>query len=292
LIQRLPITVLELHTVIQVIYAVIIYWGWWDKPLDVAIPIILPVADEDLNDVMEFLDIPPSSRNGNKPPFKRCPSRGVMIAYNFEFSKETADLGQPGEYPAFHCERRHRKPNLFQLFARAACDIGYMVGYNQNSSEFWCTVLAIINGAAHALAWTYYFPTEVERQFYHAACIGTGVFPFLMLLLVYNNGMDWHVVNFVYTERTSPSIYAWGFEIKKRWWKSGANLVNDKDRHRGVLKWLGSTGRWVVYSIVTVIIFLFLCSMYYLHLAPLFSVRRLEKDAYGTVEWAEMFPHI
>lgn len=36
--QELPITIIELHTVIQVCYTILIYVLWWDKTVDVVSP--------------------------------------------------------------------------------------------------------------------------------------------------------------------------------------------------------------------------------------------------------------
>lgn len=49
-IQNLPMTLLELHVLIHILIAAVVYGFWWNKQLDFAEPIILDIQYSDESD--------------------------------------------------------------------------------------------------------------------------------------------------------------------------------------------------------------------------------------------------
>lgn len=178
---------------------------------------------------------------------------------------------------------------------RADSDIGFTVAAHSNLAEIICTLLAIINGAAHALAWNSHFPSEVEQQIYRTACISSVACPVLLLAVVYDNGFEWFLLNFVYSRRSRSMFEEWKF------WRafelcvnSAKMVVRDRAHHKGLMKagWLGDTGRWLLLVIAIMCSVLYFAIMTVITIEPWLSVRELEKGSYDTVEWAEMLPHL
>ncbi|KAF8249157.1 hypothetical protein K440DRAFT_223437 [Wilcoxina mikolae CBS 423.85] len=81
--SRLPIPLLELHTIMHVLCAVLMYWFWWYKPLDVRYPIVLSLQQdiaEEIYSFVEFLDDgrPLSPSNGTDAPDEGGSDEGIQ----------------------------------------------------------------------------------------------------------------------------------------------------------------------------------------------------------------------
>jgi len=77
--SRLPITLLELHTIMHVLCAVAIYAFWWHKPMDVRYPVILHIEPALAAKIYASFD---GSHDYSPPPFETRtsePRQGEMV---------------------------------------------------------------------------------------------------------------------------------------------------------------------------------------------------------------------
>lgn len=214
-----------------------------------------------------------------------------MVGINYDFGTKNENFGAVGERPAFHSEYDNAdKPTFGQLFFRASWDVGLMVVVDHKGVEIITATLTIVNAVLHGLAWNMLFPTEVERQLYHAACISIAVTPLIVLILVYNNNLEWGVVNTAYKLSKKGELSRF-FKIFMTF---GRHSVDNREHHKGLMKpeWIGAVGRWIIFAATAFLALLYFVAMTIISLEPWLSVRKLEKGSYDTVEWAEMLPHL
>ncbi|KAB8228768.1 uncharacterized protein BDW43DRAFT_322766 [Aspergillus alliaceus] len=160
----LPVTLLEAHILIQILYSVIAYFCWWEKPLDIGEPIALSL-DSNLLSLL---------------------GHDVNAEGTGYFRKQY-----------FITERRDRCEFL-RMSARAAYDIG--ANYPSNI-HVWATIMAIINGVLHATVWNSHFPTSTERLLWRISALGLGAFPLALCLAVWEKDIEQYVMRGVYDLR-------------------------------------------------------------------------------------------
>ncbi|UKZ82844.1 hypothetical protein TrVFT333_010643 [Trichoderma virens FT-333] len=154
----LPVTPLELHVLIQICYTVVTYYCWWDKPLDVAEPIPLRLDATLLSDLY--------------PNFEK-----ETRAYSID--------------PLFVTERRNRGG-----FIRTVWRAGYEIAVHvQDNAEPYSAIMALISGALHATAWNWPFPTSSELWLWRLACLGLGLAPLLLYLMVRGRDLELYFIN-------------------------------------------------------------------------------------------------
>ncbi|GKZ80134.1 hypothetical protein AnigIFM56816_004351, partial [Aspergillus niger] len=160
----LPVTLLEAHVAIQILYSVTTYLFWWSKPLNVAVPIPIPL-DADA---------------------------GEMGGHDLESPSISLFRGQ-----SFITERRSNGTFVHMSF-RAAYDSVVML---QPIVEFVQAFTAIVNGGLHATLWNSHFPTSIERLLWRLSAVGMGLFPLLIYLFIYDKGFERFFVRYLYEVR-------------------------------------------------------------------------------------------
>ncbi|KAK3933576.1 hypothetical protein QBC46DRAFT_401760 [Diplogelasinospora grovesii] len=145
-IAGLPLTLLEIHILTQIPYGIVAYLCWWNKPLDVAVPIELPVSSS-------FLEWSAAKAEDYSGPYRYSyPLRGGGICGS----------------------------NL-SVFGQASFDFCWNL---DATGERWSTVMGLLNGCVHGSAWVSHFPTTTEQWLWRAPCVGVGVMPTLTLIMV------------------------------------------------------------------------------------------------------------
>ncbi|KAF8241843.1 hypothetical protein K440DRAFT_665129 [Wilcoxina mikolae CBS 423.85] len=192
----LPLSLLEIHVLIQLGCTVVIYLCWWNKPLDVNEPISLvlrkgdaefrPIQDEEAKDLLEKevveLDPDPKQhKDSEQRPISNLQSKHPNEIIKEEVLEEGADPKQQKNLDSAeqHKLPLHRSftltrcpPCLIAMSDRALHDIiVYLTGATRNMMVLEGLFIAIIAGL-HALAWNNHFPTETEAWLWRIACIG------------------------------------------------------------------------------------------------------------------------
>ncbi|RYP84419.1 hypothetical protein DL770_005211 [Monosporascus sp. CRB-9-2] len=148
-IAGLPVTLLEVHILIQVAYTLLAYFFWWHKPLDVAEAITIPLDRGDA-----------------------------------ELLKQKGFFADLGDVP-----RRDR--NSLCVRNRAVCDgpvspasrASYdLVWTLDRETRGWVTIMGVVNGALHCVAWVAHFPTPIEMWLWRASFLMIAVLHLIFYL--------------------------------------------------------------------------------------------------------------
>ncbi|KAH7111531.1 hypothetical protein EDB81DRAFT_829136 [Dactylonectria macrodidyma] len=279
----LPITLLEAQVLIQILYSILAYLCWWNKPLDIAEPVSLPLSNKVLSDMGHDID-----RESRK------------FFPNQEFVTERADRGGPRD-----------------MIWRAGCD---GIAFLGPEMEFWSAVITVINGGLHAILWKSHFPTAVERLLWRMSAIGLGLFPLAFWGIVRGNGLERYAlwmchrlrlrdVSFlrahleVYThasreidlEDLEPTGERQTEERRdteeSRHTEESRRTEESRDRWAGAFPAFPVWSRFLLNGIAILGLYGYILCAGYLTLEAFISVRSLPAGAYSTVRWSTFFPH-
>ncbi|KAH8761672.1 hypothetical protein F5883DRAFT_500108 [Diaporthe sp. PMI_573] len=259
----LPVTLLEYHVLIQILYSIVAYGFWWHKPLDVAEPIVLTLDTVQLSKL------------------------GLNIRHvGGEFSV----------YPKFITEQRYRG-GIARMFFRTAYDIGVNAVYEfkantPNKAEALAAAVGIISGGLHAIAWNSHFPTETERLLWRISSIGIGLTLLMLLLLVRGHDMELYAIWATYNHRFCDDSF------RHQLFQLVGHIVNINQLGRqqneesiGLPTWLPIWARCLQVGAGCLCILGYVISIAYLTVEAYVSVRSLPEGAYSSVEWLDFFPH-
>jgi hypothetical protein len=265
----LPVTILEVHVLIQISYSVLAYACWWNKPLDIASPIALPLKPDDL------------------------------LRYNV-----SQDCKKYFKYPRFMMEESTHR-SFTHMWFRAAYDVLVYLPL-QYHVEFWGAGLSIINASLHSVVWTYHFPTTAERTLWRIAAIGIGVCPSVVYTMIGKTGFNRHFVRVWYIMRFEDgsclTILPKALSVMKD--ACLANIENrglgdedkvppEKDQTPPPL-WPENVPYWLrvlLLGLCNLGMLLYVTCILYLTLEAFISLRSLPVGAYATVRWADWVPH-
>ena len=141
--QSLPLTLLELHTLIQTIYAIFMYFLWFKKPYNLKIPTRVRVDERMLQELMKIYETyvhALEQRNEHYPPYG--------------FTK----LAQPTSLSV----STSRLPQFLQGLS--------------HSPNYW--LLSSIYGGLHLPVWKGHFPSNLERILWIASALSLVGLPF------------------------------------------------------------------------------------------------------------------
>lgn len=257
----LPVTPLELHVLIQICYAVVIYCCWWNKPLDVSEPICLPL------DATIFSNL------------------------NYNIKEETRAYSRD---PLFITERRKRGG-----FIRTGSLAVYEIGVHmRDKTELWSAIMALISGGLHATAWNWHFPTSGELWLWRLACLGLGVAPLLLYLIVRGRGLELYVIRALVNVRfTDRYFIIAAFKEFFRWIRDttkGNPLDGDQEKPqpKGWPEWCPIWLRSLLCLVLHFMALGYAGSILYLTAESFLSLREMPGDAYSTVAWSSFSPHL
>ncbi|KAE8156568.1 hypothetical protein BDV40DRAFT_293432 [Aspergillus tamarii] len=284
----LPVTILEAHVAIQVLYSVTMYLFWWSKPLNVAMPIPIPLNE-----------------GHTQGSYLKSPSTGIFRGQSFITESQS-------------------NGTFIHMFFRATYDSSVMI---QPTVEFVAVFFGIVNISLHATLWNSYFPTSIERLLWHLSAVGMGLVPLFTYLIIYKKGFEGFWLRYLYEVRfdngplmRQPVNIIYGF------WKmyrdssmdipleepvtSGASTTRQSASNRAVAtltnessksedrkaegwpKWIPSWCRFVLMALLVLCMPLYFVSSVYLAVEAFISIRSLPAGAYSTVRWSSVFPHI
>lgn len=252
----LPVTPLELHVLGQIPFAIGTYALWWRKPVDVAVPIPLPREVAEVLRAVEFDEGGPCSPKPTRLKKYRKTSGGV-----------------------------------FNIFARAAFDVGSHLG---GGAELCATLMAVLQGGVHLLAWDWDFPTPAEKLMWRVSSVGVAVMPVTLYLLVRTFGIQTYVLRITQHLVTTPS-----FSLQDMW---GAYIAAMRKEARCSYRLIPYTWTWSrrLLSRIRALAFgacLLVLGGYYMCIAcvniqAFISLWDLPADAYKTPDFLAYFPHL
>lgn len=224
-VSRLPMTLLELHTLIHIMIAVIMFWLWWYKPLDVGEPIVLALGAPPTNDeqwserpqrfqstgMRNFIDnlwlLPPVTIGGDdtahvevissddKPVDSIKPAEDATKPVVDDKTTRVADAPPSSKWRTIW--NKIQVPQVIKNTSKKPADTAAKP-LTTTSEEFriWkkqsveimrkntipC-IFYFVYAGLHAVVWSEYFSTPIEKWFWRGACLVVGVAPSLVVCL-------------------------------------------------------------------------------------------------------------
>jgi hypothetical protein len=252
-IQQLPITTLELLTITFIFCTLPTFFLWYHKPLDIQTPIFLQ-TDTRIGDILidagddarnpykltplDFLDVPPAKEN-----FVAAWWWGVMLCFDgvlFRVNEKERPL------MTFANSKTHpqRGYTVYSFCARVIWVLGYF--------------------AIHFAGWNLVLPTNIEKQFWHAA-----ILYFISICTLYL---------IVFGVVSSASHW-----MAKRWFdKDASSFIEVLSLFPRWLQLLGLLPIYGTYGIARI----------YMLVECFISLRSLPREVFTTVDWSSIIPHV
>jgi hypothetical protein len=154
-IEHLPLTELEIVTLAYAMMNFFVYIFWWDKPRDVGCP------------VRVYEDLPTSHRaNGWDGGVVEIFVK--VYVYALGMQDDTVTLSQESRVPMFWSGGAENSDSVTSTSMRAALGP---------------SILGIVFGAIHFIAWSYMFPSRAELALWRISCIAMIVIPLLLTFI-------------------------------------------------------------------------------------------------------------
>lgn len=231
-VRHLPVTELELMTIAFVVLNVVTFYFWLDKPLDVQRP--YPIIDLAGSAYPTFLERIPPNR------FNYLPRKLANMGFGIQ---------QPLD-GLYRVSTFYSGPPSYARTVRAACG---------------AAVLAGLVGGIHCIAWSFNFPSTIEKILWRSSSVGATVMPLLLGIFHLL-----HISPFMQDDEQSRlRTYVNAKAGSPKWWVS-----------------------WMVYFVYDVISYLYLFSRFILLVLPFVLLRSAISEAYRTIPWVTFIPHI
>lgn len=262
LAEDLPVTLLEVHVVIQVFSGLVVYLFWFHKPLDVRDPIHLDIC----------LDPPRDS------------TWGLMAGAEFP---ETTIWDTQREYTTADSRSGILNPILTAISDTAEC-----IGQTYRN-VFRTAFLITINGACHATSWNSQFPTAVEGHLWRVACIVLCVLPWLQAFLLQFNGHNERYFRVVWELRfPKRSVFKHWSSVITRSLLEMFGLILGKDQGLSVWSIVMIPARICMFFWCMVLGTCYIASVLYIAVESVYSIRSVPFGSYSTPVWSNYVPQI
>ncbi|KAJ2936537.1 hypothetical protein H1R20_g561, partial [Candolleomyces eurysporus] len=176
-IQRLTITNLEVITLAYAALNGIMYFFWWNKPLNVRVPMEIEIKDEDLFNQVSRVRLPEEEESERARTIMDIMSLPWTLARTTVryFARTTSKLSGSNV----------KKVNpLYYTFQGRDLTIGGKQPLKGMLKSFAITSLkASAFGAIHCIAWSFPFPTTVARDLWRVSSVYCAASPWLILVI-------------------------------------------------------------------------------------------------------------
>lgn len=166
IINGLPIALIELHVLIHILVAAMVYGFWWNKPMDVYEPIILDIPCSGTQGNSKSRIAIWSNRPDNlrsKEPFRRFFENIWLLPLLAPVLDTCAD-SQDDSVKEAEPSNESEAESTMDTMSRCVFYFGY--------------------GALHAFAWNSYFTTSTEKWIWRGACMVVGLAPAVVVGVV------------------------------------------------------------------------------------------------------------
>ena len=255
-IRHLPVTELELMTIAFVVLNVVTFYFWWDKPLDVGRPYRI-TTNIDHGNCLCHSSLPRTiNLAATCGAHNTFPERIPPNLFNY-LPRKLANMGFGIQQPltrmddgSFRVSTFYSGPPSYGRTVRAACG---------------ATALASLFGGIHCIAWSFDFPSPVEKILWRSSSVGATIMPlFLGLFHIL------HISPFMQDDEQSRlKTYVTAEAGSQKWWVS-----------------------WMVYFGYDVISYLYLFFRFNLLVLPFALLRSAVSEAYHEVLWISFILHL
>ncbi|KAL4893989.1 hypothetical protein BDV59DRAFT_19722 [Aspergillus ambiguus] len=258
-LSGLPITLLEGHILIQILYSVVAYSLWWDKPLDIAEPISLPLPSDKICSLIQ-----PRTEFNPRPFFitehTSCNSPTQM------FARVAYDVANYNTHPLEACAM------LMALLNGGLHAIAWDSHFPTATEQLLWRISCVGTGALLPMIFSVMWKNGSEPYIVRALLnmtvqnedSGFGTF----LAEMWRAAKDMHEGRLICGEE-------------------------DDNSSRPVWPvWLPKWARIFVPILFFTLLLGYLFCILYLTVESFLSMRSLPKGAYSTVEWSDFIPHV
>lgn len=281
----LPISLLEIHVIIQVFGALTAYCFWFYKPLDVEQPIFLDIAI-DVNNISHKKDPPvdentPINQDANNPTENDKSHKGDPIP---ETTKYPTD---------FDFVTEDARSSIVTVILRAVSSTGEFVLDQNHRNLYAVAFLIALNAACHGAAYLVQFPSKLERTLWLICCGSSCVVPFVVasLLQLYNCVDKYY--HSVWEQRFTKRRNAVTHVIEIFVSNSIQLYTFCTSGGHGWSKWLvHAPFRYFAFCLLANLILYHLLCVYYIMLESVLSLRSLPIGLYTTPIWSNYVPQI
>lgn len=252
----------DVGDVAEIPYTLVAYFLWWSKPLDVGVPIALPICH-----LLPALESGPYS----------------------DLDMDIRDSGPSRHQQTIRARRA--SSTMFSVLCRAGYDFAWQFN---GRAELGSAVMAILNGGLHATAWLSHFPTPVERTLWRAACVGVALGPAALCAIVWERDLECRALQYLYRLATrdittlndfiNETTAIWSLVV------GSENTGNNQDIRGLPASWPVWCRHLVVVVLVALVVMYAASIMYFVDEAFV-SLRSIPASAYRTVAWTNYLPH-
>lgn len=254
-IQHLPVTTLELTTFSFVFCTFASYYQWSNKPLDVESPTIIALSVSTAEILVQAGNLPDA-----KKPYSNTP---------LDFIDNQSPSWLTEIQPHLHFRMGPRERPL----PRFTNDRFPVIGASPDAILLFIVILAYC--CLHFIAWSFSFPTHVERILWRAGCIAIVATTFIFLVCE--------------TYQDGHRLGRW-----ERWYirlfpKQSASFVrmNTMEKRRREQEFI-PLWEVIIMSPVTLV---YTLARTYIVVEVFVSLRSLPSGAFDSVQWSNFIPH-
>lgn len=263
----LPVTLLEIHVAIQVLYTWISYFFWWCKPMDVNEPIKLNIDP----DILVMLTTPPMPAMPIE--IKKTPTIIQPISI-----QDPMDVKESDTLSKYNVVIEKPRPGILNLLLKCVYDIlEYIVGECYGDIRV-VGLFIISNGALHMLAWNIHFATTAEQMIWRISCALISLGAVIYIPIVAKTDFEDYLLEAVWDLR---------FSDKKIFRRILSRFKEDYKRVNG--RWLRAV---FVFSWLMASTYAF-CILF-ITVESFISLRSLPMGSYSTPVWVgdKYWPHL
>lgn len=171
--DSLPVTLLELHTVLHAFCAVAMYFTWWAKPVDIECP--TPVTGLTIEECRILQEGGAETENPTNP-FAKVPGPNSTLSWKTprddDYVTSRAGLGK-----LMYLSLSHQKNVLREYFE--VIEFAYQTLW-ASRKRIWreglsISVVGLIYGGVHLAAWNYPFPSTEEQILWQVSALATAI---------------------------------------------------------------------------------------------------------------------
>ena len=266
--HKLPVTLLELHTVLHAFCAVAMYVTWWSKPVDIECPTLVTGLTAE-----EYRHLRDGAESENPTnPFAKVPRAGqqeqqqnnnINSDNNSTQSSDSSEEENPSD--RIYLTSRAGLGKLMYLYLSQESDIfkSYFEVIASGYRTLWASrkrmwregisisVVGLVYGGVHLAAWNSFFPTRAEKILWQISALATAIASSTFVLTLCLS---------VFVRRRRSDSTRWVGKIC------------------GIIVGIG----------------LFPCFFFrlYLLLEGFLALRKLPAGSYQIAKWANMWPHV
>lgn len=287
---HLPVTLLELYTILHTVCAVAMYLIWMDKPFDVTQPTFIPLSSEVLQVLANNLDESPSDLDeGYHHP------TNIFWNHNYRECLTTrAGLGKLLFRQLLDWDRLKKGDIIDRFLLLLGAYKAMWNGWRSFGWEaFALSFVGVVHGGLHMVAWDYSFPSDAERRLWKIASVLTAgavsIFCF-SVLVGFLGKLVWDKVKKKMDEAelmatVEPVTGGDGIPKSTMRWHELAKWLETK---RKALTW------WLlVFYCIGFVLAIVPCILarLYLLVESFAAMRQLPIKSYDKIQWASFVPH-